>query len=73
MDTITLTKNNIKQKGGMVLMDTAQYLMLLRELNGYRKKERTIRSVRQFQNLASWGREFARARGIAETDIVADD
>ena len=73
IQTITLPKPTFREKDGVVIFDLEKYQLIEKELKEYRKKVQVLRSLRNFENLAKWGRSFARRQKITKKQVLEND
>ena len=72
-NSITISKNTVREKGGVVVFDLPRYQIIENELWRYRAKEQLLRSLTNFDKLAEWGRNFAKRKSITKEQILEDD
>jgi len=70
---VLIKKGVIEKKAGMVIFDLEKYQLIKKELGEYRKKERLLRSLKNFEDLAKWGRSFARKKKITPKQVLEND
>jgi len=70
---ILIKKNFIREKEGVVILDLEKYRTLKEKLEEYEKKEKMLRSLAKFENLAKWGRGFARKKKITQRQVLEND
>jgi len=69
----SLKRDIIKEKEGIVILDLKKYRMLKKKLEDYEKKEKLLRNVSKFENLAKWGRSFAKRKKITLKKVLEND
>ena len=70
---ILIEKETIKRKGGVVILDLEKYQEIGRKLEQYERKEKLLRSLEKFENLAKWGRDFAKKKKIIQKRVLMND
>jgi len=70
---ILIEKEIIKRKGGVVILDLEKYQELGRKLEQYERKEKILKSLEKFENLAKWGRVFAKKKKITQKGVLEND
>lgn len=70
---ILIEKDKIKPKGGVVVLDLEKYQELGDRLEEYEEKEKTLRNLDEFENLAKWGRDFAQEKKITPEQVLDND
>jgi len=50
-----------------------KYREISKKLEEYQKKEKLLRSLEKFENLAKWGRGFARKKRITQKQVLEND
>lgn len=70
---ILIKKELIKKKGGVVILDLEKYQELGIRIAEFEKKEKALRSLEKFENLAKWGRGFAEKEKITPKQVLDND
>ena len=70
---ILIKKGIIEKKAGVVVFDLAKFQAIERNLEEYKRKERLLKSLENFENLARWGRDFAARRNITKEEVLEND
>lgn len=60
---ILIERNTIKKEGGVVILDIEEY----------KRKENLLKSLKKFENLTKWGRNFARKKKITQKQVLGND
>ena len=63
----------IKEEKGVVILDLDKYRKLNEMLEEYKRKKKLLRSLERFENLAKWGRSFARKKKITPKQVLEND
>jgi hypothetical protein len=63
----------IKEEKGVAILDLAKYRKLNEMLEQYKRKKKLLRSLERFENLAKWGRSFAKKRKITLKQVLEND
>lgn len=71
--TISIKKDIIGKKGGIVILELEKYREISRKLEEYEAKQKLLRSLEKFENLAKWGRIFARKKKISQREVLEND
>jgi len=70
---ILIEKETIKRKGGVVILDLEKYQELGEKLAEYERKEKLLKSLEKFEDLAKWGRVFAKKKKIIQKRVLEND
>jgi len=70
---ILVKKDIIERKGGVAILDLERYQAIERKMREYEKKEKLLKSLAKFENLAKWGRSFARKKKITPKQVLEND
>lgn len=70
---ISITKDIVKEREGVAILDLARYMKLKEKLEEYQKKEKLLKGLEKFENLAKWGRTFAKKRKITQSQVLEND
>ena len=63
----------IKEGKGVAILDLEKYRELERKIAEYEKKEKLLRRLEKFENLAKWGRSFAKKKKITLKQVLEND
>ena len=63
----------IKEGKGVVILDLDKYRKLNEMLEEYKRKKKLLRSLERFENLAKWGRSFAKKKKITPKQVLEND
>ncbi|MDI6602974.1 MAG: hypothetical protein QME57_02525 [Patescibacteria group bacterium] len=70
---ILIKKEVVEKRGGVVILDLEKYQKLGKRLEEYERKERLLRNLEKFEELAKWGRGFARKKKITLKQALEND
>jgi len=70
---ILIKEEIIRKKEGVAILDLKKYREISKKLEEYQKKEKLLRSLEKFENLAKWGRGFARKKRITQKQVLEND
>ena len=71
--SISIKKEIVKEREGVAILDLEKYRALKEKLEEYEKKEKLLKSLTKFENLAKWGRSFAKKKGITQNQVLEND
>lgn len=70
---ISIKKDIIKKREGVAILDLGKYRALKEKMEEYERKEKLLRSLAKFENLAKWGRSFAKKKKITPKKVLEND
>lgn len=70
---ILIEKEVIKKKGGVVILDLERYLEIKKKMEEYERKKKLMSGLEKFEDLAKWGRSFAKKRKISLKKVLKND
>lgn len=70
---VSIEKGIIRKRAGVVVFDLEKYQVIERELEEYRRKEKLLRGLKNFEDLAKCGRDFARKKNITQRQVLEND
>lgn len=70
---ILVKRRDVEKRGGVVILDLEKYQKIGEKLREYEEKERLLKNLEKFENLAKWGRDFARKKKITLRQVLEND
>ncbi|MBU4299347.1 hypothetical protein KJ636_04855 [Patescibacteria group bacterium] len=70
---ILVKRRDVEKRGGVVILDLEKYQKIGEKLREYEKKERLLKNLEKFENLAKWGRDFAGKKKITQRQVIEND
>ena len=70
---VLIKKGVIEKRGGVVVLDLEKYRKIKKKIEEFERKEKILKSLAKFENLAKWGRGFARKKKITQKQVLEDD
>jgi len=60
-------------KGGVVILNLKEFRKMEKRIEEFTRKQAVLKNLESFEGLATWGRKFAKAKGITEKQVLEDD
>jgi len=70
---VLIKKGIIERKGGVVVLDLEKYKAIEEKIREFERKEKLLGTLERFENLAKWGRNFAKRRKITQKQVLEND
>jgi hypothetical protein len=70
---VLIKKDVIEKSGGVAILNLEKYRELEKKIAEYERKERLLKSLEKFKNLAKWGRNFAKKKRITSKHVLEND
>lgn len=70
---ILIEREIIKKREGVVILDLEKYLDIKKKMEEYERKKKLMSGLEKFENLAKWGRSFAKKKKITLKKVLEND
>jgi hypothetical protein len=66
-------KKSIRVNGPAVIFPLVEWRRIEEDIEDYKEKKNVAKNLKRFEDLARWGRGFAKKKGITKQQVLEDD